>query len=174
MADKTKTSPLKQGWAGSMASLIGAQMQPQMNTAAIGVPTSTQPGTGSMTGGVQAAMAATQGGLTGPAIPGRNFSNNNMIKTQQTPISPKALSNQGAITSMFGSPVAGTFNRNISPLAQSAQGGEMTSQGYMPGIDPTNASAQPTMDALQASTGMPLPPPSGVQQPISPYYDLSN
>ena len=95
---------------------------------------------------------------------------------QQTPISPKALSNQGTINAMFGQAVPGTYTRNVmgSPLMQSAADGRMTSQGYMPGVDPTDMSNQPTLNALQASTGMPIPPPAGVQQPIAPFYDLSN
>lgn len=82
----------------------------------------------------------------------------------QTPINPKAFSNQNAIGAMFGQQVNGT------PFMQ------MTSQGYVPPMDPTNPSANPAIDALvTGNTGQPLQPPTGVQQGgTTPYYDLSN
>jgi len=89
----------------------------------------------------------------------------------QTPISPKAMSNQGAISGMFGQEMPGTFNRSVgnAPLMQ------MTSQGYVPPMDPTNPSMGPDINALvTGNTGQPLMPPSGVQQPITPFYDISN
>lgn len=96
----------------------------------------------------------------------------------QTPINPQAMSNQGTINAMFGQSMPGTFNRNVGngPLMQTSTPGQMTSQGYIPGIDPTNASAQPDINAVTtAQTGVPLTPPTGVQQGgVTPYYDLSN
>jgi len=89
----------------------------------------------------------------------------------QAPISPKAFSNQEAINGVFGQPMPGTYNRNVNngPLMQ------MTSQGYVPPVDPTNASIQPDINAVTtAQTGVPLMPPTGVQQQITPTYDLSN
>jgi len=94
----------------------------------------------------------------------------------QTPINPKAFSNQATIGNMFGQAVQGTFNRQVgsTPFMQTATEGRMTSQGYIPGIDPTDGSTQPTINAVTtAQTGMPIAPPVGVRQPISPYYDLS-
>ena len=89
----------------------------------------------------------------------------------QTPISPTAMSNQGTIASMFGQVIPGTYNRNVAkgPLMQ------MTSQGYVPPMDPTNPSMGPDVNALiTGNTGQPLMPPSGVQQEITPPYDISN
>jgi hypothetical protein len=89
----------------------------------------------------------------------------------QTPISPQAMSNQGTVAAMFGQAMPGTFNRNVggSPFMQ------MTSQGYVPPADPTNDTAGPDVNALvTGNTGQPIMPPTGVQQSITPYYDLSN
>jgi len=89
----------------------------------------------------------------------------------QTPISPKAMSNQGNINAMFGQAIPGTFNRNVngSPFMQ------MTSQGYVPPADPTNDTMGPDVNALiTGNTGQPIMPPTGVQQEITPTYDLSN
>ena len=89
----------------------------------------------------------------------------------QTPINPKAMSNQGNINAMFGQEMPGTFNRNVngSPLMQ------MTSQGYVPPADPTNYNVGPDVKALiTGNTGQPIMPPVGVQQEITPTYDLSN
>ena len=89
-------------------------------------------------------------------------------------ISPVALTNQSTIR--------GLFNRtNQGPLAQTADQGQMTSQGYMPAPDPTNYSQQNDVNAVMAETGdvgqgysQPVPPPYGVQTPITPNYDLNN
>jgi len=89
----------------------------------------------------------------------------------QTPINPKAMSNQGNINAMFGQEMPGTFNRNVngSPFMQ------MTSQGYIPPADPTNDTMGPDVNALiTGNTGQPIMPPVGVQQEITPTYDLSN
>lgn len=89
----------------------------------------------------------------------------------QTSISPNALSNQGTINAMFGQAIPGTYNRNVgaSPFMQ------MTSQGYVPPADPTNDTVGPDVNALiTGNTGQPIAPPNGVQQQITPTYDLSN
>lgn len=83
-------------------------------------------------------------------------------------ISPKAFSSQNTINSVFGQAVPNTYTRNVSPLAQ------MTSQGYMPPIDPLTGSNQADVNAVLATDGSPLPPPAGVQQDPNPYYGLSN
>lgn len=85
-----------------------------------------------------------------------------------TAISPKAFSNQPAINGMFGTAIPNTFNRNVTPLAQ------MTSQGYMPPVDPTTGSMQGAVDQVMVTDGGPVPPPAGVMQAQNPYYDLSN
>ena len=89
----------------------------------------------------------------------------------QTPINPQGFSNMPNVNSVFGQAMPGTFNRQVgnTPFMQ------MTSQGYIPPMDPTNPSATPDINALtSAQTGQPLMPPTGVQQTVSPYYDLSN
>lgn len=99
-------------------------------------------------------------------------------------ISPKAFSNQDAIQSVFGQANPGTFTRSVgnAPLMQ------MTSQGYIPPIDPTNPTEQNDVNAVMAGTdgalqgynqslqgyGSPQRPPMGVQTPITPIYDLNN
>jgi hypothetical protein len=85
-----------------------------------------------------------------------------------TMISPKAFSNQGTINGVFGQAVPNTYTRNVSPLNQ------MTSQGYMPPVDPLTGSNQADVNAVLATSGSPLPPPVGVQQDPNPYYGLSN
>lgn len=103
--------------------------------------------------------------ITGAGIVGQ------IMPRPQAPISPKAFSNQQTINGVFGEAIPGTYNRNVNngPLMQ------MTSQGYIPPVDPTNASIQPDINAVTtAQTGVPLMPPTGVQQQITPTYDLSN
>jgi hypothetical protein len=107
--------------------------------------------------------------------------NNRLYNNQLQPneISPQAFSNQDAIRGMFGQANNGTFTRTVggSPLAQ------MTSQGYIPPMDPTNPTEQNDVNAIMANTGQPtpqygmsapVPPPYGVQTPITPTYDLNN
>lgn len=99
---------------------------------------------------------------------------------QPNAISPKAFSNQNTIGNVFGQVNPGTFTRTIgtTPLAQ------MTSQGYIPPMDPTNPTEQNDVNAIMAQTGgapidqsiygEPIAPPYGVQTPITPTYDLNN
>ena len=102
---------------------------------------------------------------------------------QPNAISPKAFSNQDAIQGVFGQANQGTFTRSVgtSPLAQ------MTSQGYIPPVDPTNPTEQNDVNAIMAGAngalqgyeqlqqgyGQPQRPPMGVQMPITPTYDLN-
>jgi hypothetical protein len=111
--------------------------------------------------------------------PMRFIANNNINNNQQmnqTRINPKAFTNQGAISGMFGAANEGTFTRTVgdTPLAQ------MTSQGYMPPMDPTNPTEQNDVNAVMAETGDmgqgysdPVAPPYGVDTPITPNYDLN-
>lgn len=83
-----------------------------------------------------------------------------VIPRQYNAISPKALSNQNTIASVFGQANQGTFTRSVgaSPLMQT--------------IDPlTGQNIDPTMEQ---SASMPVLPPNGVQTPITPTYDLNN
>lgn len=118
-------------------------------------------------------MGAAQnyGNAFAPATSALNASLGQVNPRLQTPISPTAMSNQGTIASMFGQVIPGTYNRNVAkgPLMQ------MTSQGYVPPMDPTNPSMGPDVNALiTGNTGQPLMPPNGVQQEITPPYDISN
>lgn len=96
-----------------------------------------------------------------------------MINNQLQPnmISPKALSNQNTIQGVFGQANPNTFTRTVgAPTMQ------MTSQGYVPPMDPTNPGAQNDVNAIMAQAGQTaqaIPPPYGVQQPITPTYDLN-
>jgi hypothetical protein len=114
--------------------------------------------------------------------------NNKLYNNQLQPnaISPKAFSNQDTIQGMFGRTNEGTFTRSVgSPLQM------MTSQGYVPPLDPTNPNPQQDVNALMAGTdgalqgyqnaqqasamgyGQAQQPPYGVQTPITPNYDLN-
>ena len=104
--------------------------------------------------------------------------NNKLYNNQLQPnaISPTAFSNQDAIQGVFGQANPGTFTRSVgaAPLMQ------MTSQGYIPPMDPTNPTQQNDVNAIMAGTdgalqgyGQPVPPPMGVQMPITPTYDLN-
>jgi hypothetical protein len=101
-----------------------------------------------------------------PTINPQNL-NNNMIKKPQTPISPKAFSNQGTIANLYGQAMPGTFNRNVSPLAQAID--PLTNQVIDPTMDQGTDNMDPTIQL-----GGPIPPPVGVQTPITPTYDALN
>ncbi|MFY8248118.1 MAG: hypothetical protein ACOVJ5_00260 [Gloeomargaritales cyanobacterium] len=80
---------------------------------------------------------------------------------QPTPISPTAFTNQDAIGGMFGAANNGTFTRTVgdTPIMQ------MVDPGYMDpmsDVDPGIVSSEPML------------PPIGVDQSITPTYDLSN
>jgi len=80
---------------------------------------------------------------------------------QPTPISPTAFTNQDAIGGMFGAANDGTFTRTVgdTPIMQ------MVDPGYMDpmsDVDPGIVSSEPMF------------PPAGVDQSITPTYDLSN
>ena len=85
-----------------------------------------------------------------------------MINNQITPtaISPKAMSNQNTIKNMFGQSMPGTFNRNLDTSQNSIPTDPLTGQI----IDPT----------ASQSIDMPVPPPTGVQTPITPAYGINN
>ena len=80
---------------------------------------------------------------------------------QPTPISPTAFTNQDAIGGMFGAANNGTFTRTVgdTPIMQMADPGYMDP---MSDVDPGVVSSEPMF------------PPAGVDQSITPTYDLSN
>lgn len=90
----------------------------------------------------------------------------------QTPISPKAFSNANEIARMYGQNNPGTFTRTVgqSPFMQ-VDIDPLTGQPINP-----LASQSPTQPLIPdvGSAMSPTPPPVGVQQQISPFYDLSN
>lgn len=140
-----------------------------------------QPGRiGTMVGATQAAATArgnqsvvsgSPGGMFRSIMQGRNVTNQNQVSsgyvdpilssTSQTPINPQGFTNQNNIGGVFGQAISNTYNRQVgqgSPLMQT--------------IDPlTGENIDPTMDQ---SPYMPVPPPTGVETPITPIYDINN
>jgi hypothetical protein len=79
---------------------------------------------------------------------------------QPTMISPKALSNQNTIQGVFGQANPNTFTRTVGALP----------------MGPTNPRAQNDVNAIMSQAEQPvqaIQPPYGVQQPITPTYDLN-
>jgi hypothetical protein len=175
MAYKTKNSPLKQGWAGSIMGNFANQVQappPTTSTnngylwgmgggattpqtaqaAAIGA--QQQPiSSGSMMSNMATRVSPVNPNIGGPGA--GNFTNDLSRSTTprpQAPISPKAFGNTKAIKGMYGKQNPGTFTRNMqgggSPIMQ--------------------------MEDTTILEDAPPPPPQGVQTNISPTYDLSN
>jgi len=67
------------------------------------------------------------------------------------PVNPNAFTNTNNIQGMFGTQVPNTFTRDVK-------------NPYAP--------VQPTMtDAVQDT---PIPPPAGVETPVTPPYDINN
>lgn len=176
MGFKQNNSPLKQSLIGSMVGNIADQVNPAQ-AAAVNAQQQQQLNSGSIATGMPGVVSGIQNQISradnivspnNPIVAGPgNFTSNlsrsitprtNMNIRPQTPISPKAFSNQGTIANMYGQAVQGTFNRSLgSPLMQT--------------VDPlTGQTIDPTMDQ---SADMPLPPPVGVQVPITPTYDIN-
>jgi hypothetical protein len=78
-------------------------------------------------------------------------------------ISTKAFSNSGTIEKMMGKSVPN------SPFMQMADPNIMA---QTPGV--MDASVQAEAENVMAQTGVPLQPPTGVQTPITPTYDINN
>lgn len=88
-----------------------------------------------------------------------DYSLRNMTQKQQTQISPKAFSNYGTIQGMYGQAMPGTFNRSVgSPFMQT--------------MDSMNN--QPTDLNTNQNFSLPQPPPTGVETPVTPVYDINN
>jgi hypothetical protein len=90
-----------------------------------------------------------------------------MIQRPQTPISPKAFSNQGTIANMYGAAMPGTFNRNTS-ISPTPTTDPLTGQVIDPTMDQGTVGMNPV---VQGST--PILPPAGVETPIAPIYDIN-
>ena len=127
--------------------------------------------------------AANGTGQSGFAFGMKAMADRRANQMQPTAISPQAFTNQNAISGMFGTNNPGTFTRTVGngPLAQTADQGQMTSQGYIPPTDPTNPTEQNDVNAVMADTNGALEgyddasmPPMGVETPITPNYDLNN
>lgn len=90
-----------------------------------------------------------------------------MIQRPQTPISPKAFSNQETIASMYGNTMPGTFNRDMNASAVPTTD-PLTGQVIDPTMSQSTAGMNPV---IQGNTV--VPPPAGVEVPITPIYDLN-
>lgn len=90
-----------------------------------------------------------------------------MINRPQTPINPKGFTNQNNIQKVFGSANPGTFTRTVGDAV------DFTGMATPPPppTDPlTGLAFDPTMDQ---SPNAPVPPPTGVQLPVTPPYGLN-
>ena len=67
-----------------------------------------------------------------------------------TPINPKGFTNTNNIQGMFGTQVPNTFTRDVNPMI---------------------GAISPTMPAYPST---PISPPSGVETPITPNYNINN
>ena len=94
--------------------------------------------------------------------PNTMFSSSTKLKQNQmeyNKINPKAFSNPGAIEQMMGKAVPNSpFMQMVDPLTGNQ-------------IDPT-LNTNPNAPA-PINTGMPIPPPVGVQVPTTPIYDIN-
>lgn len=73
-----------------------------------------------------------------------------MNQLNPTPINPKGFTNMNNIQGMYGAQVPNTFTRDVNNP-----------------YDPTNA--------LATNPGVsPIPPPVGVETPITPNYNINN
>jgi hypothetical protein len=73
---------------------------------------------------------------------------------QQTQINPQGFTNQNNINGVFGQAMQSTYNRQVGTIDP------LTGQN----IDPT----------MSQSPNTPIAPPTGVQTPITPVYDINN
>jgi hypothetical protein len=176
MGFKQRSSPLMQSFGtdlATQAAAVNAQQQQQLNSGSIAT------GLPGMVSGIQNQISRADNisSPTSPIVtgPGNYISGlsrltslkNNISPRPQTPISPKAFSNQGTIANMYGNSVPGTFNRSIgSPLNQTVD--PLTGQTIDPTMDQSTVSMNP---AIQGDTV--IPPPTGVQVPITPTYDIN-
>ena len=182
---KQKSSPIKQGFIGNLATNLVNTLNPAQNTFQTQQGISSSPTNTAMQAAIQGFTQKPQNGISGI----NNISNNNksvvsglgniasnlamslntktnMNQRPQTPISPKAFSNQGTIANLYGSSMPRTFNRNMSPLAQTLD--PLTGQI----IDPTMSQDTSNMNpVIQGDTV--APPPYGVELPITPTYDIN-
>lgn len=113
-----------------------------------------------------------RGSMLGNAInntitnPNSTFSPFTQLKKEQmeyNKISPKAFSNAGTIEKMMGKSIPN------SPFMQIVDPNLMP-----PPVNTTDPNIQAQAENVMAQTGVPLQPPTGVQTPISPTYDLNN
>jgi hypothetical protein len=175
MGFKQRNSPIMQS-AGvdlsAQAAALNAQQQQQLNSGSIAT------GMPAVVSGIQNQISRVNNipTATSPIIAGPgNFTNDltrsitprtNMNPRPQTPINPKAFSNQGTMANLYGRSMPGTFNRNMGPLAQMAD--PLTGQTIDPTMDQSTAGMNP---AIQGDSV--IPPPAGVEVPITPVYDIN-
>jgi len=176
MGFKQRSSPLMQSFGtdlATQAAAVNAQQQQQLNSGSIAT------GLPGMVSGIQNQInrADNISSPTNPIVSTQGNSMNDLSRLTalkgsisprpQTPINPKAFSNQNAITNMYGNSVPGTFNRSVgSPLNQTLD--PLTGQTIDPTMDQSTAGINPV---VQGDTA--IPPPTGVQVPITPTYDIN-
>jgi hypothetical protein len=73
-----------------------------------------------------------------------------MNQLEPTPINPTGFTNTNNIQGVFGEQMPNTFTRNVN-----------------------NPYSQPSMEQGNALS-TPVPPPAGVETPITPKYDINN
>jgi len=151
MSFKQRNSPIKQSVVSSLAN----QQNVPTNLMGMPVNTTTPQNIGS--------------GLMGSPVTTNQI--NTPVQTMQTPINPRGFSNMDSINNMYGQNNPGTFTRTVgqSPFMQ-MDTDPLTGQPINP-----LSSQSPTQPLIPdvGSPMSPITPPAGVQQPISPFYDLS-
>ena len=80
----------------------------------------------------------------------------------QTPVSPKAFSDQSTIASLYGQANKGTFTRSVGMVDP------LTGQS----MDPTADQSTNTPTVVQPGSPMAPQPPAGVKTSITPNYDM--
>jgi hypothetical protein len=150
MAYKKNDSPLNQ--FGSFGRLMNPMNQQPQNMFA-----------GGLSGVIRNAAAQVGAQANQPKT---SMMANNVIKRSPAPINPKAMSGQSTIANMYGQAMPGTFNRSMGPLAQMTD--PLTGQVIDPTMDQSTAGMNPV---IQGDTA--VPPPAGVEVPITPIYDIN-
>lgn len=174
------TPQTAQGTSSLIGKALGGQtkmapsISPRQAYAQILNPNQIQPNTGSIARNMAIPFSSTNPNIGRPGA--GNFTNDlsrsitsitNMNTRPQTPINPKALGNNTqTIANMYGRIMPGSFDRNMGPLTQMAD--PLTGQVIDPTMDQSTAGMNPV---IQGDTA--IPPPEGVELPITPIYDIN-
>jgi hypothetical protein len=183
MGFKKQDSPIQMGFGRSIIGGITNQINPTRNITMNTQQPQQQPlfNSGSMASSMAGLAASIQNpnAISSANAPQGIFANslsksmantqnlkNNMTPRPQTPINPRAMSNQSTIANVYGRTMPGTFNRNMGPLAQMTD--PLTGQVIDPTMDQSTAGMNPV---VQGDTA--IAPPEGVEVPITPIYDIN-